>query len=89
MITPTNLFVGGSVGVCAGLIVLLFILIRKNSPAQPILPVTAAWIDELSVERYRPMMRLLDSRDVARLFIEFYKNPKTGEVYNLGGWAAE
>jgi CDP-paratose 2-epimerase len=24
-------------------------------------------------------------RDVARLFLEFYKNPKQGEVYNLGG----
>lgn len=24
-------------------------------------------------------------QDVARLFVEFYKNPKCGEVYNLGG----
>ena len=24
-------------------------------------------------------------RDVARLFLEFYKNPRRGEVYNLGG----
>ena len=28
------------------------------------LPVTAEWIDELSIERYRPMMRLLDSGDI-------------------------
>jgi hypothetical protein len=27
----------------------------------------------------------LHSRDVARLFLEFYKNPRAGEVYNLGG----
>jgi len=27
----------------------------------------------------------IHSRDVARLFIEFYKNPTSGEVYNLGG----
>ena len=28
------------------------------------LPVTAEWIEELSLERYRPMMRLLDRRDL-------------------------
>jgi hypothetical protein len=28
------------------------------------LPVTAGWIDALSIERYRPMMRLLDSEDL-------------------------
>ncbi len=27
----------------------------------------------------------IHSRDVARLFLEFYKNPRAGEVYNLGG----
>lgn len=27
----------------------------------------------------------IHSRDVARLFIEFYQNPRCGEVYNLGG----
>lgn len=27
----------------------------------------------------------IHSRDVARLFLEFYKNPRMGEVYNLGG----
>jgi CDP-paratose 2-epimerase len=27
----------------------------------------------------------LDSRDVARLFLEFYEKPRPGEVYNLGG----
>jgi CDP-paratose 2-epimerase len=27
----------------------------------------------------------LHSRDVARLFLEFYKRPRFGEVYNLGG----
>jgi hypothetical protein len=28
------------------------------------LPVTAEWIEELSVERYRPMLRLLDGEDI-------------------------
>jgi CDP-paratose 2-epimerase len=27
----------------------------------------------------------IHSRDVARLFLEFYKKPRAGEVYNLGG----
>lgn len=27
----------------------------------------------------------IHSRDVVSLFLEFYKNPKCGEVYNLGG----
>jgi CDP-paratose 2-epimerase len=27
----------------------------------------------------------IHSRDVARLFLEFYRNPRCGEVYNLGG----
>jgi CDP-paratose 2-epimerase len=27
----------------------------------------------------------IHSRDVARLFLEFYQNPRRGEVYNLGG----
>lgn len=27
----------------------------------------------------------IHSRDVVRLFLEFYRNPKSGEVYNLGG----
>ena len=27
----------------------------------------------------------IHSHDVAQLFLEFYKNPRPGEVYNLGG----
>jgi len=27
----------------------------------------------------------IHSRDVARLFLEFYKNPRAGEIYNMGG----
>jgi len=30
----------------------------------------------------------LHSRDVARLFLEFYRNPRCGEVYNMGGGRA-
>jgi CDP-paratose 2-epimerase len=30
----------------------------------------------------------IHGRDVARLFVEFYRNPRCGEVYNLGGGRA-
>ena len=39
------------------------IYLRLRSTAT-VLPVTAEWIDELSVDRYRPMMRLLERDDV-------------------------
>jgi len=35
-----------------------------------ILPVTAEWIDELSVDRYRPMMRLLEDDDLRFLQLQ-------------------
>ena len=40
------------------------IVLRKLAAPNRSLPVTAEWIDDLSVDRYRPMMRLLDRRDV-------------------------
>jgi hypothetical protein len=42
----------------------LFLLVRKVAFNGSSLPLTAEWIDELSVERYRPMMRLLDGGDM-------------------------
>ena len=39
-------------------------LVRRIASPQTSLPVTAGWIDALSIERYRPMMRLLDSEDL-------------------------
>jgi hypothetical protein len=45
-------------------LVVLALLARKAFSASTVLPLDAAWIDELSVERYRPMMRLLDERDL-------------------------
>src|ERR1019366_8069773 len=39
-------------------------LVRRLGSTDRSLPVTAEWIDELSADRYRPMMRLLDSRDI-------------------------
>ena len=40
------------------------VLARKLAFTDTRLPVTAEWIDELSIERYRPMMHLLDAGDV-------------------------
>ena len=39
-------------------------LFRRLVSPRMRLPVTAGWIDELSVERYRPMMRLLENDDL-------------------------
>jgi hypothetical protein len=46
------------------LAVALFMLVRKMTFNGTSLPLTAEWIDELSIERYRPMMRLLDGGDL-------------------------
>jgi hypothetical protein len=59
-----NILLATSVLVCLALLTALFLLIRKIGFAGSDLPVTAEWIDELSIERYRPMARLLDGGDV-------------------------
>jgi hypothetical protein len=46
------------------LAVALFLLVRKVAFSGSSLPLTAEWTDELSIERYRPMMRLLDGGDL-------------------------
>src|SRR2546430_15074889 len=48
---------------------MLILLIRRMTAPDGSLPFTAEWITELSLERYRPMMRLLDSED-----LEFLKS---------------
>src|ERR1035438_2761799 len=45
------------------LAVALLLLVRKVAFNGSSLPLTAEWIDELSIERYRPMMHLLDGGD--------------------------
>lgn len=49
---------------CLILAAAILVVLRKISLAGRRLPVTAEWIDELSVERYRPMLRLLDGEDL-------------------------
>jgi hypothetical protein len=50
--------------VLAALLLAIVKVLQKVGPADRSLPVTADWIDELSIDRYRPMMRLLDSGDI-------------------------
>jgi hypothetical protein len=49
---------------CTVLIAALFVIMRRMTAAGRNLPLTAEWIDELSIERYKPMMRLLDGADI-------------------------
>jgi hypothetical protein len=46
------------------LITCLALLLRKIALRRVTLSLTATWIDELSSERYRPMLRLLEERDL-------------------------
>jgi hypothetical protein len=56
--------IGISVVTFLALAAALFLLVRKVAFNGSSLPLTAEWIDELSIERYRPMMRLLDGGDL-------------------------
>ena len=47
-----------------GLALAAFALVRRLGRSDSTLPVTAEWIEELSTDRYRPMVRLLDSADI-------------------------
>ena len=53
-----------SIIVCLVLALTLPLLVRKVAVSGGSMPVTAEWIDELSIERYRPMIRLLDGGDL-------------------------
>jgi hypothetical protein len=48
----------------AALVAALVVVVRGMGSAGGDLPLNADWIDQLSVDRYRPMMRLLDQRDL-------------------------
>ncbi len=53
-----------SVFAVAVLVAALFAVVRRCGSAGGDLPLNTDWIDELSVDRYRPMMRLLDESDL-------------------------
>ncbi len=52
---------------CVVAVIALIRLVQQLTGARGQLPVTAEWIDELSAERYRPMLRLLDNREIGFL----------------------
>ena len=47
-----------------GLALAVVMLARKLALTDTSLPLTPEWIDELSIERYRPMLHLLDAGDL-------------------------
>ncbi len=65
-----------SIVVLAALILGTVTVLRKLSSADRSLPVTAGWINELSTDRYRPMLRLLDSGDIEFLRSQTGFTPK-------------
>src|ERR1700679_4169316 len=62
-----NLAIALSVVVALALASVLAYLVRKVGSAGKNLPVTSEWIDDLSLDRYRPMLRMLDGSDIAFL----------------------
>ncbi len=52
-----------SIAVASGIV----FTIRKSAPHRRSLPVTANWIEEVSIEQYRPMLRLLDTEELRAL----------------------
>jgi hypothetical protein len=52
---------------CVALAGVLIRAVLQFGLARVSLPVTASWIEELSVERYRPMIRLLQGEDLGYL----------------------
>ena len=59
-----NLLIVLSISMGLALAAVVAVLARRLASTATSLPLTAEWIDELSIERYRPMMHLLDAGDV-------------------------
>ncbi|SPE32241.1 conserved exported hypothetical protein [Candidatus Sulfopaludibacter sp. SbA3] len=51
----------------AGLAAVLILVFRQVAATDSHLPVTVEWMESLSVDRYRPMLRLLDQGDLSFL----------------------
>ena len=56
-----------SIVMISALALALVVVMRSLGSTGQSLPVTAEWIDELSIERYKPMMRLFDAGDFEAL----------------------
>jgi hypothetical protein len=62
-----NLIIALSLFAALAMISVLAYLIRKVGQGGNGLPVTSEWIDDLSLDRYKPMLRMLDGDDIAFL----------------------
>jgi hypothetical protein len=62
-----NFVMAASIFAVLALVSVLGYLIRKIGSTGEGLPVTSEWIDELSLDRYRPMLRMLDGDDITFL----------------------
>ncbi len=62
-----NVIIGTSIFICLALGLCLWRLACRVALRAEELPVTTDWIDELSLERYRPMLRLLAEDDIRLL----------------------
>jgi hypothetical protein len=59
-----NLAIVISLLAALALVSALAFLLRKVGSGSIGLPLTSEWIDDLSLNRYRPMLRMLDGRDI-------------------------
>ena len=58
-----NLLIGFSILLAVGVVSVLVYPVRKVAFGG-VLPVTSEWIEDLSLDRYRPMLRMLDGDDI-------------------------
>jgi hypothetical protein len=58
LFVAASALIGISLGVC------LWLFVRRGRLTAGRLPVTTDWLDDLSTERYGPMLRLLDEQDL-------------------------
>jgi hypothetical protein len=61
------LLLGVPVAICLSLALAVAVVLRRLASGRTTLPVTPEWINDLSIERYRPMLRLLDEEDLQSL----------------------
>ncbi len=59
-----NVIIATAISICFAVALCLLLVVRSAGCRAAELPVTTDWIDELSVERYMPMLRLLAEDDI-------------------------
>ena len=64
--------------ICTAPIAAVIVVFWKLGSGRTPLPATTTWIDEFSVERYRPMLRLLDGAEIR--FIRSHSSADSGFI---------